>query len=79
MSSSEVLIFLSQPDLLQWFPKYIAKDYGRIVYRGERRDAAWENISLGSDIYDLPRTEAFLPGCIIGGAPSDAVHWVGET
>jgi hypothetical protein len=79
MSFSEVLIFLSQPDLLQCFLKYIAKDYGRIVYRGEWRDAARENISLGSDVYDLPRTEAFLPGCISGRTPSDAVHWVGET
>jgi hypothetical protein len=79
MSFSEVLIFFSQPDLLQWPLKYVAENYGRIVYRRERRDAAGKSISLGSDVNNLPGTEAPSPGCSIKGAPSDAVHWVGET
>jgi hypothetical protein len=79
MSFSEVLILLSQPDLLQWPFKYVAENYGRIVYRRERRDAAGKNISLGSEVHNLPGTEAPSPGRSIAGAPSDAVHRVGET
>ena len=79
MSFSEVLILLSQPDLLQWPLKYVAENYGRIVYRREGRDAAGKNISLGGDVNNLPGTEALSPGCSIRGTPSDTVHWVGET
>jgi hypothetical protein len=79
MSSSKVLILLSQPDLLQWPLKYVAENDGRIVYRRERRDAAGKNISLGSDVHNLPGTEAPFPGCRIRGAPFDTVHRVGET
>ncbi len=79
MPFSEVLILLSPPDLLQWPLKYVAENYGRIVYRRKWRDAAGKSISLGSDVNNLPGTEAPSPGRSIRGAPSDAVHWVGET
>lgn len=79
MSFSEILILFSQPDLLKWPLEYVAENYGRIVYRGERRDAAGENISLGSDVNDLPGTEAPFPGCSVAGSPFDTVHRIGET
>ena len=79
MSFSEVLILLSQPDFLKGPLKYVTENYGRIVYRRERRDAAGKNISLGSDVDNLPGTEAPFPGCSIAGAPFDTVHRIGET
>ena len=79
MSFSEILILLSQPDLLKWPLEYVAENYGRIVCRGERRDAAGKNISLGSDVNDLPGTKASSPGRSIARAPFDTVHRIGET
>ena len=79
MSFSEILILLSQPDLLQWPLKYVAENVGRIVYCRERRDAARKNISLGSDVNDLPGTKAPFPGCSVAGSPFDTVHRIGET
>ena len=79
MPFSEVLILLSPPDLLQRPLKYVAENDRCIVDSGERRYAAGKNITLSSDVDYLPGTEAPFPGHSIRGAPSDAVHWVGET